>query len=344
MVGAVVVDRDGAAVAEGWHRGAGAPHAEADALRTAGERARGGTLYVSLEPCSHQGRTPPCVEAVIASGVARVVAPIQDPNPLVHGEGFARLRAAGVAVEVGLLADEAATLIEAFAKAVTTGTPFVTLKLAMSLDGKVAARDGTSRWITGEAARADVHRLRSEHDAVMVGAGTAVADDPALTVRLDDYRGRQPVRIVVDGAGRTPASGRIFDGSAPLWMLTSAASSTDARGAWAEAGARVVVAAGGPAVGLTRALADLGSEGTPLRSVLIEGGPTLAWSAVREGVVDRVVIYIAPKLVGGVAAPSALGGEGIASIADAIALRIDSVAALGEDLRIVGRPRSAGSA
>jgi diaminohydroxyphosphoribosylaminopyrimidine deaminase/5-amino-6-(5-phosphoribosylamino)uracil reductase len=282
------------------------------------------------------------VDAVLTSGVARVVAPIEDPNPLVRGNGFARLRAGGVAVDVGALADEASRLIEAFAKAVVTGIPFVTLKLAMSLDGKVAARDGTSRWITGEAARADVHRLRSEHDAVMIGAGTALADDPALTVRADGYAGRQPIRIVVDGAGRAPASGRMFDGSAPVWIVTSAASGAGVRAAWAHAGARLWVAPNGPVVELASVLSDLGSERGSLRSVLIEGGPTLAWSAVREGIVDRFVLYLAPSLIGGIDAPSALGGEGIASIVDAIPMRIESVTSLGDDLRIIGRPRREG--
>jgi diaminohydroxyphosphoribosylaminopyrimidine deaminase/5-amino-6-(5-phosphoribosylamino)uracil reductase len=341
MVGAVVVDAAGAPAGEGWHGGAGTPHAEVHALLAAAARARGGTLYVTLEPCSHKGRTPPCTEAIIDAGVARVVAAVRDPNPMVDGTGLARLRQAGVRVEVGLESEAAGRLIEAFATAVTTGMPFVTLKLAMSLDGRAAARDGTSRWITGEASRRDVHRLRAEHDAVMVGAGTAIADDPSLTVRMVDDLGRQPIRIVVDGTGRVPARGRLFDGEAPLWILTGSAAHSEAFEAWEAAGARVWTVPGDSPVDLRAGLAGWANDADrPLRSILIEGGPTLAWSAVREGLVDRLVVYVAPILIGGVDAPAVLGGEGVATIASAIPMEIDAVDRMGDDLRITGRPRA----
>jgi diaminohydroxyphosphoribosylaminopyrimidine deaminase/5-amino-6-(5-phosphoribosylamino)uracil reductase len=341
MVGAVVVDPTGAPAGEGWHQGPGTPHAEVHALRAAGGRARGGTLYVTLEPCGHHGRTPPCTDAIVDGGVARVVAAVRDPNPLVDGAGLACLRDAGIRVEVGLESEAAGQLIEAFATAVTTGMPFVTLKLAMSLDGRVAARDGSSRWITGEASRRDAHRLRAEHDAVMVGAGTAIADDPALTVRMVDHLGRQPIRIVVDGAGRLSARGRLFDGEAPLWILTGSDAPAAVTQAWEVAGARIWTLPGGSPVDLRAGLAAWAREADrPLRSILIEGGPTLAWSAVRGGLVDRLVVYVAPVLVGGVGAPAALGGEGVATIASAIPMEIEAVDRLGDDLRIAGRPRA----
>lgn len=340
MVGAVVVAPDGSVAGEGWHEGPGTPHAETHALLAAGDRARGGTLYVTLEPCSHQGRTPPCAPAVARAGIARVVASVRDPNAHADGSGFAMLRAANLSVDVGLMADEGARLIEAFAKAVTTGTPFVTLKMAMSLDGKVAARDGSARWVTGEAAREDVHRLRAEHDAVMVGAGTAIADEPSLTVRSVGHRGRQPIRIVVDGAGRVPPHGQLFDDAAPTWVLTSASSPQEVRRGWEATGASVWVAPGGPTVELAAFLSTWAQEEErPLRSILIEGGPTLAWSAIREGIVDRFVLYLAPKVIGGHGAPSAIGGDGIASIAEAIPLEIEAFERVGEDLRVLARPR-----
>jgi diaminohydroxyphosphoribosylaminopyrimidine deaminase/5-amino-6-(5-phosphoribosylamino)uracil reductase len=344
MVGAVVVAPDGRILGEGWHEGPGTPHAEIAALaslRAAGHRAAGATMYVTLEPCNHHGRTPPCAPVLASSGLSMVIASVADPNPHVTGGGFEVLREAGVAVLVGVRRDEGHRLIEAFAKSVTTGMPFVTLKLAMSLDGKIAARDGTSRWISGEEARRDVHVLRAGHDAVMVGAGTAIADDPSLTVRLAGYMGRQPVRIVVDASGRTPPSGRLFDGSAPIWLVTTSAAPAAVRSAWEAGGARVITR-DGHAVAIRPFLAGLGEEDRPLRSVLIEGGPTLAWSAVREGVVDRFVFYVAPKLIGGTGAPGAIGGDGIASIEEALSLQIESVERVGEDVKVSARPAGAG--
>ena len=343
MVGAVVV-ADGRVVGEGWHRGPGTEHAEVVALTAAGARAAGATLYVTLEPCSHHGRTPPCAPRVVDAGITRVVAATGDPNPSVDGRGFGLLRAAGVAVAVGVLEASAGQLIEGFATAVTRGTPFVTLKMASSLDGKVAAVDGSSRWITGEEARRDVHRLRAEHDAVVVGAGTALADDPALTVGLDGYAGRLPLRVVLDTSGRVAATGALFDGSAPTLVATTARSPAWAREAWAAAGARVLVVADDGAGGadltvLLKHLAGGHDDLPPIRSILIEGGPTLAWSAVREGIVDRFVFYLAPKLVGGRDAPGSLSGDGIATIADAVPLEIGSVEMVGGDVRIVARPR-----
>ncbi|HEU4354162.1 MAG TPA: bifunctional diaminohydroxyphosphoribosylaminopyrimidine deaminase/5-amino-6-(5-phosphoribosylamino)uracil reductase RibD, partial [Actinomycetota bacterium] len=231
MVGAVVVS-EGRIVGEGHHEGPGLPHAEVVAIREAGEAARGATLHVTLEPCDHQGRTGPCTKTIADAGISVVVAAMRDPNPIVNGRGFERLRAAGIEVREGVHREEAEHLNEAFAKHVRTGVPFVVWKMAASLDGKVASRDGTSRWITGEAARADVHRLRAAADAIVVGAGTVLADDPSLTVRMPGYRGRPPIRVLVDGRGRVPASGDLFTDEAPTLVATTHLASEDRRREW----------------------------------------------------------------------------------------------------------------
>jgi len=334
MVGAVLV-ADGRVVGEGWHEGPGTPHAEVMALEAAGDRARGATLYATLEPCSHQGRTPPCATRVVEAGVARVVAPLQDPNPLVDGSGFGLLRKAGVEVVVGVLQDEGRELIAGFAKHIGTGLPFVVLKMAASLDGKIAARDGSSRWITGEEARRDAHRLRAGSDAVVVGVGTALADDPSLTVRLDRYRGRQPLRVVVDGRGRLPASATVLNGTALALVATTPSAPPGARAAWEGRGADVLVLDPDEEgrVPLGGLMAALGKR--DVQTVLIEGGATLGWSAVESGVVDRLVLYLAPKLLGGTSAPGVLGGDGVATITDALPLGIRSVEPIGEDLKVV---------
>ena len=331
MVGAVVV-AGGETIGEGWHEGPGTPHAEVVALNRAGQRARGATLYTSLEPCVHQGRTPPCTDAIVRAGVARVVVSATDPNPIVDGRGIRTLRAAGVEVRDGVLAEEAERLNEAFAKHVRTGMPFVTWKAATSLDGKVAARDGSSRWITGERARADAHRLRGSVDAIVVGAGTALADDPALTVRDPAYRGRPPIRVLVDARGRVEGGG-LFDDAAPTLVATTELAPRSRRDAWSAAGAEVLVfEPEDERVPLGALFTDLGKR--DVQGVLLEGGPTLAWSAVERGLVDRLVVYLAPKLVGGVDASGALGGLGFAPITEALPVRIRSVERVGEDVRV----------
>jgi diaminohydroxyphosphoribosylaminopyrimidine deaminase/5-amino-6-(5-phosphoribosylamino)uracil reductase len=332
MVGSVVV-AGGGVVGEGWHEGPGTLHAEAVALRAAGSRARGATLYTTLEPCNHYGRTPPCTNAIIEAGVSRVVAAARDPNPIVDGKGLVRLREAGIEVETGVLASEAERQIEAFAKHVRTGNPFVTLKLAATVDGKVAARDGSSRWITGEEARLEVHHLRALSDAIVVGAGTALADDPALTVRDPGYRGRPTLRVLVDARGRVSASARLFDGEAPTLVATTELAPTDRREEWRRAGADVLVLEEhGGGVPLADLFAELGKRDAQL--VLLEGGPTLAWSAVRDGLVDKVVLYVAPVMVGGADAPGILGGEGFAPIGEAVPVEFRSIGYVGRDLRV----------
>jgi len=335
LVGALVV-RGGDVIGRGWYEGPrGSPHAEARALSEAGERAAGATVICTLEPCDHQGATPPCTRALIEAGVGRVVVAATDPNPMVDGRGIRGLRDARIAVDVGLLGHEARRLNEAFEKHVTTGLPFVTLKMASSLDGKAAASDGSSRWITGEEARADVQRLRAGADAVVVGAGTAVADDPALTVRDPRYAGaRQPLRVVVDSRGRVDATGDLFDGSAPTVVATTDRASEERIARWQEAGAEALILeadrSGGVAVG--ELAAALGKRG--VQSVLVEGGPTLAWSFVRDDMIDKVVLYAAPVLVGGVGAPSVLMGGGFSPIGSARRLEVSSVGRVGEDLKV----------
>jgi diaminohydroxyphosphoribosylaminopyrimidine deaminase/5-amino-6-(5-phosphoribosylamino)uracil reductase len=306
-VGCVLLARDGAVVAEGHHRGAGTAHAEVDALAAAGARARGATAVVTLEPCDHTGRTGPCSEALLAAGVARVVVAQLDPNPVAAG-GAQRLRAAGVEVETGVLADEAAALNEAWTFAVTHGRPWVTWKAASTLDGRIAAADGTSRWITSAPARAEVHELRAAVDAVVVGTGTVLADDPHLAVRRegDVVDGRQPLRVVM-GRRDIPATARVLDGSAPTVHLRT----HDPAEVLAELHAREV------------------------RHVLVEGGPTVAAAFVRAGLLDAVRWYVAPALLG--AGAHALGDAGMSTIAEALRLQVVDVARVGSDVRIDAR-------
>jgi len=310
-VGAVILDAAGQVAGTGATAPAGGPHAEVNALRAAGDRASGGTAFSTLEPCAHTGRTGPCTDALLAAGIVRVVYAVADPTPLAGG-GTARLRAAGVAVEAGMLVDEARRgALRAWLMAAATGRPHVTWKYAATLDGRVAAADGSSRWITGPAARADVHRLRAECDAVLVGSGTALADDPQLTVRSADgtTAGHQPLRVVLDRRGRTPGTARLHDSAAATLVLDDPE----------------------PAGALDR----LHRRG--LRSVLLEGGPTLAGAFVAAGLVDRVVGYLAPALLG--AGLAALGPAGMQTVGAALRLDVEDVARIGDDVRITATPR-----
>jgi len=335
MVGAVVL-REGRVVGEGWHEGPGMPHAEVMALRDAGvEAARGAIVVCTLEPCDHTGRTPACTNALIEAGVARVVVAAGDPNPIVDGAGLARLRAAGIEVELGPLTSASRRLNEAYERHVTTGLPFVTLKLAATLDGKTAAADATSMWITGEEARADVQRLRAGADAIVVGSGTAIADDPSLTVRDPRFiHARAPMRVVVDTRGRVAPGARLFEGAAPTLVATSERAPAERVAEWTAAGADVLMLdtdphAGVSLLGLMTALGKRDVQG-----VLVEGGATLGWSLVRDGLADKVVLYLAPKLAGGATAPGVLGGAGFSPIADALPVEFSSVEHLGPDLKV----------
>ncbi|MBQ1124491.1 bifunctional diaminohydroxyphosphoribosylaminopyrimidine deaminase/5-amino-6-(5-phosphoribosylamino)uracil reductase RibD [Streptomyces sp. B15] len=334
VVGCVVLDQAGRTVGEGWHQRAGGPHAEVHALAEAGEDARDGTAVVTLEPCDHTGRTGPCSQALIDAGVSRVVYAVSDPTPGAAG-GALSLAAAGIDVEGGLLADEAAAGNAAWLTSELHGRPYVTWKYAASLDGRTAAADGSSRWITSAEARADVHRLRAESDAVLVGSGTARADDPHLAVR--DVPGAvQPLRVVVDTEATVVRAGaRVLDDVAPTLIAVAQDADTAALEAAAGASPAEVLrlpraADGGPGLDLDALLTALQTR--DVRAVLLEGGATLVGSFVSAGLVDRVVGYIAPVLLG--AGPPALGEAGISTVAQALRLTVSDTARLGPDLRI----------
>ena len=332
MVGALLV-KDGRIIGEGCHLCAGTPHAEVHALADAGDEARGATLYVTLEPCCHHGRTGPCADAVIAAGIKRVVAAMTDPNPKVAGQGLALLRAAGLEVEEGLLAKEAAKLNESFIKWVSTKMPFGIMKTAMTLDGKIATRTGHSKWITGAAARLRVHRLRDTCDAIMVGIGTVLADDPELTTRLPEG-GRNPVRIVVDSRARTPLTAKLVnDGQAPTLIAVTADAPQQSIAALQAKGAEILVLPRGETGVDLRVLFRVLAE-RKLTSVLIEGGATLNAAALAANVVDKVEAFVAPKIIGGTAAPGPVGGQGAVSLGDAVMLEDAVAETIGEDILI----------
>jgi diaminohydroxyphosphoribosylaminopyrimidine deaminase/5-amino-6-(5-phosphoribosylamino)uracil reductase len=332
VVGAVVV-RDGRAAGEGFHRGPGTPHAEVVALRSAGDLARGATLYTTLEPCTHYGRTPPCTTAIAEAGIARVVAALRDPHDIVDGRGFARLRESGIEVVEDVEGDDVARRLAPYTKHVRTGRPFVVLKMASSLDGKVAARDGTSRWVTGPEARADAHRLRAESDAILVGSGTVLADDPSLTVRHGNRSEPPPLRVVVDSRGRIEPSRRVLDAEAPTLVVTTDRSSPERRESWRSAGAEVTaLPPDGAGVSLHALAAELGKRN--VQQLLVEGGPTVAWGFVEADLVDRVVLYLAPTLLGGKEAPGVLGGRGFAPLGRALRLAVVAVDTVGSDIRV----------
>ena len=334
MVGALVLDADGEVVGRGWYEGPrGAPHAEVRAFREAGDRARGGTLVCTMEPCNHRGSTPPCTEAVIDAGIVRTVVAATDPNPLVDGRGLRRLRDAGLQVRDGILADEARRLNAAFERHITTGLPFLIWKVAASLDGKIAARDGSSRWITSAEARADAHRLRAWADAVIVGAGTVLADDPQLTVRHGDLADAwQPVRVVVDAAGRVPPTAAVFAGPGSVLVATTERAEAQMP-AWEGAGAEVVVIEPDAAGGVSPAglLRELGKR--DVQGALLEGGSSLAGSFVRDRVIDRIVQYIAPTIIGGDTAVGIAGGHGFAPVTEGLGVTFVRVDRIGPDLR-----------
>lgn len=324
MVGAVLL-RDDTIVGEGWHRQVGGPHAEVEALRRAGEAARGATLCVTLEPCSHHGRTPPCADAVVAAGVRRVVACHRDPDPRVAGAGFARLQAAGVEVTAGHLLREAVQLGWKYLTPKVLGRPAVTLKWAMSLDGRIATRSGDSRWITGERARRWSLGLRETHDAILVGSGTVLADDPLLTRRLGRADG--PItRVVLDRRLRSTPALRLLRESGPVLLYTEAAAGP-ATAELRASGAEVVWLATVDAAGV---LADLHRRG--IGSVLVEGGGEVLAAFVAAGLFDRVEVAVAPLLIGGREAPSPLGGRGPERLADALRLEPPTLARRGDDL------------
>ena len=334
LVGAVIV-RDGRIVAEGWHRKAGTPHAEIHALNMAGELARGATVYVSLEPCAHYGRTGPCARALVEAGVSRVVVAMTDPNPKVAGKGIAILQEAGIEVTTGVLEQEARQLNEVFLKWMTTGLPFVALKTAMTLDGKIATAAGQSQWITNEASRYETHRLRDVYDGILVGINTALADNPALTTRLKEYPGRNPVRIVVDSRARLPLESKLVtDGAARTIVAVTAGAPADRLEALRSAGAEVIVAGSGDQVDMHSLMEQLGAM--KISSVLVEGGGSVNFSLLQAGLVDRVYAFIAPKLVGGRDALTPVEGEGFQELDRAVELENIQLRQLGSDVLLTG--------
>jgi diaminohydroxyphosphoribosylaminopyrimidine deaminase/5-amino-6-(5-phosphoribosylamino)uracil reductase len=336
MVGAVVM-RQGEVVGRGWHRRYGGPHAEVEALRAAGEQARGATLYVTLEPCNHHGLTPPCTEAILAAGVTRVVAATPDPNRKVSGGGAAFLREKGGQVEIGLLAAEVRRLNEAWFTWVETGRPFVIAKAACSLDGKIATRTGDSQWLTGERARAFGHRLRHECDAILVGVETVLADDPQLTTRLSRRCSKDPIRVVLDSRLRTPPTARLLhlNSPAPTWIATTPAAPREKIQALEALGATVLVLpAKGRRVALQPLVEELGRQ--RVQSLLVEGGAEVLGAFFAAGLVDKFYFFYAPKFLGGQDALSVIGGAGVARLAEAHQARDLSLRRLGPDLMVCG--------
>ena len=324
MVGAVVLDKYGRVAGEGFHRQPGLPHGEVEALVVAGERSAGGTLYVNLEPCSFQGRTPPCADAVIAAGIKRVVISTEDPDERVHGRGIKRLKEAGIEVDVGLHAERAMKLNEFYFKHRITGLPFVSVKYAMSLDGKIATRTGESRWISGEEARFHSHRMRHAHDAILVGVETVLNDNPELTTRIDDAR--QPLRVILDSKLRTPPDAKAAGKNALIATVQERdLEGTETLHLKADETGRVP---------LRPLLEDLAKRG--ILSVLVEGGGETHASFFGAGLVDKVYAYVAPKVIGGYAAPGPVGGTGIEHIEDALSLKQVDLTRIGADFLITG--------
>ncbi|MEK6262900.1 MAG: bifunctional diaminohydroxyphosphoribosylaminopyrimidine deaminase/5-amino-6-(5-phosphoribosylamino)uracil reductase RibD [Planctomycetota bacterium] len=335
-VGAIIVADGGGVVGEGWHERFGGPHAEVMALAAAGEAARGATLVVTLEPCCHFGKTPPCTRAVIAAGIRHVVVAVVDPAAHVNGGGIAELRAAGIEVEVGLLADDARRLIAPFAKLATTGLPWVHAKWAMTLDGKIASKTGSSRWITNESSRAVVHQLRGRMDAIIVGIGTVHADDPLLTARPPGPR--TPIRIVLDSTARTPLESQLVRTARDVRtvVIVTRHAPEDRCAALQAAGAEVLVVAEDSTghSDLGTVLGELGRQ--RLTNVLVEGGGRVLGRFFDAAAIDEVHAFIAPKLIGGAAAPSPLAGQGLAEMSVALRLDPSTVEVLDGDIYLHG--------
>lgn len=331
MVGAVLV-KDGRIIGEGWHKQYGGPHAEVNAFASATEDPEGATLYVSLEPCSHYGKTPPCADLIIRKKVARVVAALEDPNPLVSGRGFRKLRANGIRVTVGVLAEEARHINDVFLTYVTRKRPFVLYKAAMSLDGKIACHTGESQWISSEKSREEVQRLRGILSGIMVGAGTVIADNPRLTCRMEEYE--NPARIIVDGKLRVPLESRIFHEPGRNIILTTSEASPEKKKALENLGVELIEADSEEPgkVDLKSAMLALGIKG--IDGILLEGGPTLAASALEAGIIDAVRFYIAQKIIGGREAPSPFAGTGAAHMNEVVPLTDAVCGTSGDDLWI----------
>ncbi len=333
-VGAVIV-KDGRIIGEGYHKKYGEAHAEINAFNNATEPVAGATMYVTLEPCSHFGKTPPCVEAIINKGIKKVVVAVEDPNPLVAGRGIKILRENGIEVITGVLEDEAKKLNEIFIKFITTGLPFCTLKTAMTLDGKIAAYTGDSRWVTNDESREYVHKLRHKYSSIMVGIGTVLADDPLLTTRLKDVDGKNPIRVVVDTKGIIPLDAKVLqcDENTKTIIATTEAISEEKIKSIKKTGAEVIITPlKNNKVDLSYLMKVLGEK--RIDSILLEGGSSLNYSALHEGIVDKVVSFIAPKIIGGSSSKTPVGGEGIPYMKEAISLKDINIYRFEDDVMI----------
>lgn len=337
-VGAVLV-KDNQIIGMGAHLKAGEHHAEVHAISMAGEKANGATLYVTLEPCSHFGKTPPCSNLVIETGIKKVFVASVDPNPLVGGKGIARMRDAGIDVEVGLMEEEALSLNKAFFHYISSGLPFVTLKTAISLDGKTATASGESKWITSEEARLDVHQFRHRHEAILVGVNTVIKDNPSLTTRLEGG-GKNPVRVILDNTLRTPLDSVVVNDQKALTIIFTGAEADPARrNQFTDKGIEVIQLST-PKILIPDLLKKLGERG--ITSVYVEGGAEVHGSFLKERAFQQVITYIAPKLIGGKMAPTSFGGEGFLDLDEAVSLEIKEVTKIGQDIRIIAEPVQGG--
>lgn len=334
MVGSVIV-KDGEVVGEGYHEKAGLPHAEINALRQAGEKAAGATMYVTLEPCNFQGRTPPCTDAIISAGIKNLVVSAEDPNPKVAGKGIAVLKEAGVVVSRGLLKDKATAINEAYNKHITTGLPFVTVKAAVSLDGKIATKTGSSRWITGEESRKRVHVMRAENDVILTGSGTVNADNPSLTARLDDRDVKQPVRVILDSDGSIDENSYVIATADEIQTIIFATENITlaAKERLEGLGIEVIVTKSeNGRVPIKKVLVELGRRG--IVSVVVEAGKSLTTAIVESQMFDKLVLFVAPILIGGEDAPSFFAGTGADDVKDAMRLNLSDVRRVGNDVMI----------
>jgi diaminohydroxyphosphoribosylaminopyrimidine deaminase/5-amino-6-(5-phosphoribosylamino)uracil reductase len=334
LVGSVIVNEN-RIVGLGAHMKAGEPHAEIHALNMAGDKAKGGTIYVTLEPCSHHGRTGPCAEAIVRAGISKVVVAALDPNPIVSGRGIKILRDAGIEVTIGVCEEESKAMNEVFNKYIVDRVPFVTLKSATTLDGKISAYTSDSRWITSEEARMDVHQLRHENGAILVGVNTVIKDDPELTTRIPN--GRHPVRVILDSTLRTPLNSKVVtDKKAETWIFTSKKYNETIRHQLENNGVSVFVTNGEEKVDLNHTLKILGERF--ISSLIVEGGGEVNAAFLEKKLVDKVIIYIAPKLIGGKISPTFFEGTGIEKMSEAISLENLNITKLGPDYKFTGYP------
>jgi diaminohydroxyphosphoribosylaminopyrimidine deaminase / 5-amino-6-(5-phosphoribosylamino)uracil reductase len=334
LVGSVIVN-DNRIVGIGTHLKAGEPHAEIHAIRMAGEKAKGGTIYVTLEPCSHHGRTGPCAVAIVEAGIKKVVIATLDPNPVVSGNGVKILEDAGIEVIIGVRQAESQKMNEVFNKFIVEKTPFITMKAGITLDGKIATHSFDSKWITSEEARRDVHHLRNENMGILVGVNTVIQDDPELTTRIPN--GRNPIRIILDSTLRIPLESKVIhDKLAETWIFTSANLDKEKRRVLEETGVSVFPTTGSKHVNPSEVLQILGEK--LVSSVLIEGGGTVNWSFLENKLIDKIVLYVAPKIIGGHTAPSFLAGSGFDKMKDAVNLSNLSLEQIGSDYKFTGYP------